>query len=135
MVEADHSNLFGVRPPQAAHHNLQRAIAATARSSYTLARMRHEIVLAPEAVDDLKRMDARTRATATDAIEKHLRHEPEKPSRSRIKRLRGLRKPQYRLRVGAHRIFYDVIGDVVEILAVVSKAAAARWLDRKGERT
>ena len=31
------------------------------------------------------------------ALEKHLRHEPEKLSKSRIKRLRGLSRPRYRL--------------------------------------
>ena len=34
-----------------------------------------------------------------DAIQRHLRHEPTKQSKSRIKRLRGLARPQFRLRV------------------------------------
>jgi mRNA interferase RelE/StbE len=38
----------------------------------------------------------------------HLRHGPTKLSKSRIKRLRGLEQPQYRLRVGETRVFYDV---------------------------
>jgi mRNA interferase RelE/StbE len=86
------------------------------------------IVLAPEAVQDLKRLKAHVRATMRAAIETHLRHEPEKPSRSRIKRLRGLRRPQYRLRVGDVRVFYDVSGATVEILAIVSKLEAESWL-------
>ena len=40
-----------------------------------------------------------------------------KRSKSRIKRLRGLRHPQYRLRIDEIRVFYDVEGDRVEILA------------------
>jgi mRNA interferase RelE/StbE len=63
-----------------------------------------------------------------DALERHLRHEPAKTSRSRIKRLRGLRRPQYRLRVGEVRVFYDVSGATVEILAIVAKSEAESWL-------
>jgi hypothetical protein len=39
-----------------------------------------------------------------DTISRHLRHEPTKVSKSRIKRLRGLSQPQYRLRVGDIRV-------------------------------
>ena len=90
--------------------------------------MPFEIVLAPEAIEDLKRLKANARAEVRTAIETHLRHEPRKMSRSRIKRLRGLRKPQYRLRVGEVRIFYDVTKTTVEVLAVVAKLEADSWL-------
>lgn len=70
--------------------------------------MRFEILLAPEAVQDFRRLDAHTRAEVQDALEIHLRHEPTRISRSRIKRLRGLARPQFRLRVGEVRVFYDV---------------------------
>jgi mRNA-degrading endonuclease RelE of RelBE toxin-antitoxin system len=93
--------------------------------------MRYAIVLAPEAVEDLKRLKATVRATLRDAIETH-RHQPTKTSRSRIKRLRGLRRPQYRLRVGEVRMFYDVTGSTVEILAIVSKPEAESWLEQFG---
>lgn len=63
-----------------------------------------------------------------DAIEEHVRHEPTKTSRSRIKRLRGIGRPQYRLRVGEVRVFYDVSGSDVEILAIVPKSEANAWL-------
>ena len=46
------------------------------------------------------------------------------------KRLRGLQRPQYRLRVEDVRVFYDVSEDGVEVLAIVPKAEAAKWLDR-----
>ena len=90
--------------------------------------MPFEIVLAPEAIEDLKRLKASARADVRTALETHLRHEPRKVSRSRIKRLRGLRKPQYRLRVGEVRIFYDVTETTVEVLAVVAKLEADSWL-------
>ena len=62
--------------------------------------MRHDIVLAPEAVEDLDNLKTNVRAVVSDTIEKQLRHQPTKESKSRIKRLRGLSHPQYRLRVG-----------------------------------
>lgn len=86
------------------------------------------IVLAPEAIDDLRKLAASTRATVRTALETHLRHEPEKSSRSRIKRLRGLLRPQYRLRVGEIRVFYDVTGATVEVLAIVAKSETQSWL-------
>lgn len=90
--------------------------------------MRYAIVLAPEAVEDLRRLKADVRAEVRAAIEIHLRHEPRKTSRSRIKRLRGTARPQYRLRVGAVRLFYDVSERSVEILAIVAKSEAELWL-------
>jgi mRNA interferase RelE/StbE len=90
--------------------------------------MPFEIVLAPEAVEDFKKLKAKIRAEVRAAFETHLRHEPKKVSRSRIKRLRGLRRPQYRLRVGDVRVFYDVAGATVEILAIVIKSEAEPWL-------
>lgn len=95
--------------------------------------MRREIILAPEAKEDFKAMKANDRAAVRDAMEEHLRHEPTKTSKSRIKRLQGIRRPQYRLRVDGIRIFYDVTDEAVEVLAIVPKSEAAAWLDRHGE--
>jgi mRNA interferase RelE/StbE len=94
--------------------------------------MRHEIVLAPEALEDFRALKAAQRAAVRAALETHLRHEPTKTSRSRIKRLRGLRRPQYRLRVDEIRVFYDVSGPTVEVLAIVNKEEAEPWLARFG---
>jgi mRNA interferase RelE/StbE len=90
------------------------------------------IILAPEAAEDLKLLKPNIRAIVRSALETHLRHEPRKTSRSRIKRLRGLGRPQYRLRVGDVRIFYDVSDSTVEVLAIVNKPDAAQWLARFG---
>jgi mRNA-degrading endonuclease RelE of RelBE toxin-antitoxin system len=97
--------------------------------------MRHEIVLGPDAARAYKALDDRFRAEVRDAIEIHLRYQPEKVSKSRIKRLRGLTRPQYRLRVGEVRVYYDVLDDVVQILAVVDKSKASDWLKEKGEKS
>jgi mRNA-degrading endonuclease RelE of RelBE toxin-antitoxin system len=95
--------------------------------------MRHQIIFAPEAVQDLKRLSARNRSIVRDAIEEHLRLEPGRTSRSRIKRLRGIRRPEYRLRIGEIRVFYDIVGRDVEILAIIPKSKAAAWLEVMGE--
>ena len=94
--------------------------------------MRFEILFSPEAVEDFRALKANVRAAVREALETHLRHEPTKTSRSRIKRLRGLSKPQYRLRVEDVRVFYDVAGSTVEVLAIVPKSEAESWLNQFG---
>ena len=94
--------------------------------------MRYEIVLAPDAAKAYRALPAYHRAEVRDALERHLRQQPTRTSKSRIKRLRGLSQPQYRLRVGEVRVFYDVTIKTVEILAIVTKAEAARWLTEHG---
>ncbi len=101
-------------------------------SGYTIARMQYAIIFAPEAVKDVQLLKAYERSTVRDAIEQSLRHTPTQVSKSRIKRLRGMSKPQFRLRVGDIRVFDDVRETTVEILAIVSKSNAALWLKREG---
>ena len=95
--------------------------------------MRFAIILAPHAVASLRKLPAYERAAVKGAIETHLRHEPRKVSKSRIKRLRGLARPQYRLRVAEVRVFYDVTSEEVEVLEIVTKTEAEPWLDAHGE--
>ena len=94
--------------------------------------MNYEVVLAPEAAKAYRSLPAYRRAEVRDALERHLRHEPTRVSKSRIKRLRGSSQPQYRLRVGEVRVFYDVTREAVEVLTIVTKAEAARWLAEHG---
>lgn len=58
---------------------------------------------------------------------------PRVPRGSRIKRLRGMARPQYRLRLGEIRVFYDVAEAKVEVLAIVEKSDAERWLREVGK--
>jgi mRNA-degrading endonuclease RelE of RelBE toxin-antitoxin system len=95
--------------------------------------LRFSIVLAPEAVEDLRSLKANVRTEVRRALEDHLRHEPRKVSKSSIKRLRGLSKPQYRLLVGEIRVYHDVTGDTVEVLAIVAKSEAESWLAQFGK--
>jgi mRNA interferase RelE/StbE len=94
--------------------------------------MRYELILAPEAARAYVALPAYRRAEVRDTLERHLRYEPTRVSKSRIKRLRGLSQPQYRLRVGEVRVFYDVTREAVEVLAIVTKVEAARWLAEHG---
>lgn len=95
--------------------------------------MRYEVILAPEAVEDLRSLKANVRSAVRDAIEKHLRYAPARTSKSRIKKLRGMSRPQFRLRVDEVRVFYDVTERVVEVLAIVHKSDAQSWLEKVGE--
>ena len=97
--------------------------------------MAFEIVLAPAAATALKNLSVPIRRGVAEALAVHLTQEPTKVSKSRIKRLRGLRQPQYRLRVGDIRVFYDVTETQVQVLAIVTKAEAQSWLDEQGTPT
>ena len=101
--------------------------------------MRYDIIFAPEAEEDLLALRAHERSEVLDAIETHLRYEPEKVSKSRIKRLEGMEWPQYRLRIGDIRAFYDVFytfeGGLVEVLTVREKTEAMKWLSEYGRQT
>ncbi len=96
--------------------------------------MSRRVILAREAVEDLKRLRAYDRARVTDAL-RTLRDDPARTGRTRIKRLRGLARPQYRMRVGEIRVFYDVRPGVVQILAIVAKEEAEEWLEREGRKS
>jgi mRNA-degrading endonuclease RelE of RelBE toxin-antitoxin system len=98
-----------------------------------MARMAYDVLLAPEAVQDLRRLSAHDRALARETMERHLRHAPGRVARTSIKRLRGVSRPQYWLRAGDLRIFLDVRGSAVEVLAIVPKPQASDWLAQFGE--
>jgi len=91
----------------------------------------------PRAWTDRRREEAGERhepGAVRSGIELHLRNEPKKTSRSRIKRLRGITRPQHRLRIAEVRVFYDVSASAVEILAVVAKSEAESWVTQFASR-
>lgn len=90
------------------------------------------IELDPQAADDLKRLRAFERAAVLDAIDRILSMRPTQVGRSRIKRLRGLNSPQYRLRVDQCRVFYDVIDDAVYVLRILAKQDVDEYLREMG---
>jgi mRNA-degrading endonuclease RelE of RelBE toxin-antitoxin system len=97
--------------------------------------MKYRVTLSPAARAHFHGLCAYDRAKVRDAIDDHLERGPTAESKSRIKRLRDLRKPQYRLRVEDLRVFYDVEGNEVIVLGIVEKAHAEAWLAETGERT
>jgi|SRR3972149_8688003 len=96
--------------------------------------MRFEIEVTRQAESDLDAIKRFYRNQILDAIEAHLCHNPQRVSRTRIKRLRSVDSPGFRLRVGDFRVFYDVdeAGRLVTVLWVVSKEGALRYLEGRG---
>jgi mRNA interferase RelE/StbE len=94
----------------------------------------YRIVFTNHAVDDFNSLSARWRAIVRDSIRLFLTHEPDRQSKSRIKRLKDLRHPQFRLRVGEIRIFYDLTDKDVVIMAIMTKEKAIEWLKEQGIR-
>jgi len=86
-----------------------------------------DVVVLPAALRQLRRLRRVDSVTILDAIEKHLRHEPERPTRTAVKRLRGSQDATYQLRAGNFRVFYDVEGQTVSIVAVLHKRDTATF--------
>jgi len=84
---------------------------------------KYGIVLKPAAVKDLDRLSRFDAATISDMMEECLGDEPAKESKSRIKRLRGISDPDYRLRVGDYRVFYSIddVARQVNVLRIMHK--------------
>ena len=91
----------------------------------------YEIVLKPSAIEDLDRLRRYDAAAIADGIEAFLAHEPALESKSRIKRLRGKQKADYRLRLGDCRVFYtvDAAPRRVEVLRVLHKDETAQFYE------
>jgi mRNA-degrading endonuclease RelE of RelBE toxin-antitoxin system len=80
------------------------------------------ITISPDARDDLRRLRRYVRQQISEAIDTQLPHEPDRETRNR-KRLQPNLLSEWELRVGAHRVFYDVdqIGKQVLITAIGHK--------------
>ena len=90
--------------------------------------MAFRIVFVDKAIEDLRRLSAFHRGIVKDAIQEHLCHQPALVSKSRIKKLEGIESPEFRLRVGELRVFYDIVGNDVVVLNVMSKEESLPWL-------
>ncbi|MFZ4658504.1 MAG: type II toxin-antitoxin system RelE family toxin [Caldilineaceae bacterium] len=90
-----------------------------------------EIEITAKAEHDLDAIVAYYRSQILDGIEQHLSYRPKQESRSRIKRLRLLDSPAYRLRIGDYRVYYDVDEDkrIVIVLRVLDKEESLRYLE------
>ena len=90
--------------------------------------------MAKDAQAQFLKLDGRWRSRLKKAMRRHLEQLPKRESKSRIKRLRELRQPQYRMRVGDMRVFYDVNDGAhrVEVVGFVDKSEAPAWLKIHG---
>jgi mRNA interferase RelE/StbE len=83
----------------------------------------YTIILKRSAISDLDALRKYDATQISNAMERHLQHDPTKESKSHIRRLRGITNPDYRLRVGDYRVFYVVDEDArrVDVLRVMHK--------------
>jgi mRNA-degrading endonuclease RelE of RelBE toxin-antitoxin system len=94
--------------------------------------MKYSIVVEQQAKDDLSRLRAFDQRKIMDSIQELLSANPTQISKSRIKRLRGVDSPQFRLRVNGFRVFYDVEDEQVRVLRVLPKEAVQEYLEEMG---
>jgi mRNA-degrading endonuclease RelE of RelBE toxin-antitoxin system len=96
--------------------------------------MKYQVIIAKSPHEAFKKLDARWRSSLKEAMRTHLENAPKQERKSRIKRLKGLRQPQYRLRVDRLRVFYDVNDQQgrVGVLGFVMKPEAEYWLKEHG---
>jgi mRNA-degrading endonuclease RelE of RelBE toxin-antitoxin system len=87
----------------------------------------YRIAVRPQAARQIRRLRRVDAVAILDALETYLQYEPERVSRSRIKRLRGDQRSTYRLRVGEYRVFYDVTEGQVMVNAVLHKRDTATY--------
>jgi mRNA-degrading endonuclease RelE of RelBE toxin-antitoxin system len=71
-------------------------------------RRRYRIEYTDEAVEHLRGLTARQRVTVLDSVEVQLVHEPTVPTRNR-KLLRANPVAPWELRIGAMRVYFDVV--------------------------
>jgi len=90
--------------------------------------MPYEIRYSNEAVEQLRKSRTFDRTAILDQIEEILSVNPTVVSKSRVKRLREPAPTQYRLRVGALRVFYDVEETAVLIIQILSKQDSIEYL-------
>jgi mRNA-degrading endonuclease RelE of RelBE toxin-antitoxin system len=96
--------------------------------------MAYGIRYVPSALEHLRGLSARDRATVMDAVDEQLTHQPDVPTRHR-KRMRPNLLAPWELRVGDLRVFYDIgtAGDEstepeVVVLAVGRKVGNRLWI-------
>ncbi len=75
------------------------------------------VELTPEAADDLESMRTFDARRVVAAMESQLTHEPTRKTRNR-QQLRPNELAEWELRVDVFRVFYDVMDEVVKVVAI-----------------
>jgi mRNA interferase RelE/StbE len=92
---------------------------------------KYQVRVAPEAVKQLRRLDAAQRSRVDRALKRIARPTP---SSSRggnsLKMIRGRGDRFFRLRVGQLRVIFDVLREdrVIHVIAVLDRRDLERWL-------
>jgi len=94
--------------------------------------LKFQIEIDPVALRELQALRAYDRRAILDTIQRVRGNAPTQVSKTRIKRLRGIDSPQYRLRVGEFRVFYDVLRESVYVMRVMTKDSVALYLKEMG---
>ena len=68
----------------------------------------YQIILRKAAAEDLDKISKFHAAKIADKLESHLSINPTLESKSKIKKLRGLQRTEFRFKVEPYRIFYNV---------------------------
>ena len=91
--------------------------------------MTWRLLYSVEAVEDLRRLRAYDRAAVLDTIEARLASQPDVENGIAIRRLRQPAPTSFRLRVADIRVYYDIDGDTVYVVRVLSKADSLGYLE------
>jgi mRNA interferase RelE/StbE len=92
-----------------------------------------EIELKEEAIRALRKIKPYHARRILAALDRHLRLEPERTSKSRIKKLRGQQRATFRLRAGDYRVFYDVAEHVVSVVAILHKSETPKFYEKEAQ--
>lgn len=89
----------------------------------------YAIVLKPSACRDLDRLRKYDATMIADGIERFLGDKPTREGGSRIKRLKGIRDPDFRLLLGEYRVFcnVDAVEYRVDVLRILHKDETADY--------
>ena len=95
---------------------------------------RFQVHLKPSAVEDMDKLRRYDATMVADGMERHLAQNPKRESKSRIKRrgrLKGIQDPDYRLRLGDYRVFYNVedTENRVAVLRVLHKDQTRKYYE------
>jgi len=95
----------------------------------------YRILFRQPAKEELARIRKFDQLRIRDAIAQYLATDPLRESRSRIKQIHAPHFSGYRLRIDAFRIFYTVRRRTVNVLRVMRKDAARRFLRRRRDKS
>jgi mRNA interferase RelE/StbE len=92
--------------------------------------MNYEVRYSDRALEQIKLLRAYDKAAILERIDQMLTTEPTRAGKTAIKLLQQPAPTQYRLRAGDFRIFYNVEGDVVRIVEIMTKDDSIVFLRR-----